>query len=57
MSPTPTPYRIECPNCGSVYLSQAEYERQMREPALRWRCPLCAAEAEWDDANYEARGA
>lgn len=51
---TPTPYAVHCRLHGLVYLSQAEYDRQMDDPNSLWKCP-CGRLAEWDDDNYEAR--
>ena len=36
-----------------VYLTEAEYTRQIKAPDARWVCPRCGAEAEWDDETYE----
>lgn len=36
-----------------VYLTEAEYDLQMMGPDDLWRCPLCLAIGEWNDANYE----
>ena len=55
-----TPYAIHCQGpmpeyvCGLVYLTQAEYDRQMRYPDAIWSCPICRMRgAQWDDENYE----
>jgi hypothetical protein len=48
-----SPYAIICPDHGRVYLSSAEYERQMRLPDDRWICPRDGKVSEWDDDNYE----
>lgn len=56
-----TPYAVDCRGpwdlpgggCGLVYLTEAEYERQMMAPDKTWRCPLCRYEADWNDDNYE----
>lgn len=43
-------------NCGGpIYLTEAEYDRQMMAPDALWKCPRCHAGATWDDLNYEAR--
>lgn len=58
ISTTPTPYLIHCPKDGPVYLTQAEYNRQIRKPDSRWQCPECNHEpCDWDDENYEKRTA
>lgn len=36
-----TPYKIFCPRCGEVPLSEEEYERQMRAHDRAWQCPSC----------------
>lgn len=49
-----TPYRVRCHDrCGFVYLSEAEYDRQMMSPDSLWKCPKCRSSATWDDAHYE----
>jgi hypothetical protein len=59
VSEHPTPYAVHCSglieghSCGLVYLTPEEYDRQMMAAHRRWRCPICKAEAEWDDENYE----
>jgi len=39
--------------CGLVYLTEDEYERQMNAPDRTWRCPICRYDARWSDANFE----
>jgi endogenous inhibitor of DNA gyrase (YacG/DUF329 family) len=53
ISTTPTPYRVHCPLCGPIYLTQQEYERQMWLADSLWQCPECGSSATWDDDNYE----
>ena len=54
-SPTPTPYAVNCKEHGLVYLTEAEYDRQMMLPDSLWQCPRagCSHFATWDDENYE----
>lgn len=54
-STTPTPWAVLCKNdlCGRVFLTEAEYQRQMNAPDARWMCPRCCQDAEWDDDTYE----
>lgn len=49
-----TPYKVNCPSCGSSYLTREQYVEQMRRPNQPWRCPTCHGAAIWDDANYES---
>lgn len=35
--------------CGIQPLTAHEYEQQMSRPDSTWRCPMCGAEAEFDD--------
>lgn len=51
-SETPTPYAVECPEHGKVYLSGDNYMRQLQRPDDKWRCPTCDRVSEWDDDNY-----
>lgn len=39
--------------CGSQGLTNKEYNKQMSLPDKTWRCPVCRAEAWWDDERYE----
>lgn len=57
-----TPYAIRChgwekddPEAhGLVYLTEAQYDRQMELPHSTWSCPLCGIKpASWDDENFE----
>lgn len=66
-SETPTPYRIICIDnglgdgrpgtprgCGPIFLTEAEYRRQMMDPDRGWRCPICRCyPQEFDDEWYE----
>lgn len=54
ISPTPTPYLVHCRRDGALFLTEAEYSRQMWNPDRGWECPYCGGPAEWDDDNYEA---
>lgn len=53
-------YRVVCTglleddqNCGPQYLTEKQYEEQLRRPNRRWQCPCCNAEAWWDDDWHE----
>lgn len=58
---TKTPYLIHCVkdedfgSCGeSTYLTKAQYDKQMANPNIGWRCPKCNCyPCNFDDANYE----
>jgi hypothetical protein len=56
---TPTPWAVRCGGllegycCGLVYLTEEEYDAQLMAAFTTWRCPLCGAEADWDDWTYE----
>jgi hypothetical protein len=61
-STEPTPYAVTCPTHGRVYLTRGEYDRQMENGDVRWKCPRfvnvdpigpCGEESEFDDGNYE----
>lgn len=54
ISTTPTPWAVNCRQHGLVYLTEAEYIRQMEDSDSLWKCPDCHEPAEWDDATYEA---
>jgi hypothetical protein len=51
----PTPFAVDCYRHGKVYLTDAEYERQLSCPDKGWSCPypLCGLAATFDDDNYE----
>ncbi len=49
-----TPFAIDCyGDCGKVYLSEEEYDRQMMAVDSTWKCPICRCEAYFDDDNFE----
>jgi hypothetical protein len=48
-----TPWAVLCPTHGQVFLTDAEYDKQMDDPETLWTCPICGERAEWDDDNYE----
>lgn len=54
VSEKPTPYLVHCREHGQVFLTEAEYTRQMDNPDNGWTCPHCGADAGWDDDNYES---
>jgi hypothetical protein len=63
VSEKPTPYAIICSGdpdighngCGKVYLTDAEYDRQMMAADQTWRCPVCQfGLAQFDDENFES---
>lgn len=43
----------ECNKGEIIYLTQAEYDRQLSNPNRHWKCPRCNHDALWDDENYE----
>ena len=47
------PWDMPGHGCGLVYLTEAEYNRQMDAPDSTWRCPLCRYDASWLDENCE----
>ena len=49
----PTPYAVQCPEHGQVFMDHDEYMRQLCRPDSRWECPRCGELAWWDDENYE----
>ena len=51
-----TPWAVECPTHGQVFMTEVGYERQMDCPDAGWICPICGAKAEWDDNNYDVMG-
>ena len=48
-----TPYALICKNCGQVFLTAKEYERQLMQPNRLWECPMCREAAAFDDKNME----
>jgi hypothetical protein len=65
---SPTRYAVLCPEHGRVYLTEAEYRRQLDNADVGWRCPRfvgpqeasdadtigpCGHESEVDDDTYE----
>lgn len=54
--PQPTPWAIECPEHGLVYLSNHEYNRQLNLPLMRWTCPHigCAYDVSFSISTLEA---
>ncbi len=50
-----TPYRLNCPHCGPVYLSTQEYDRQMCCGDREWWCPGCGEQGSsmWDDRHFD----
>ena len=53
-SKTPTPYMVNCPRHGKIYLTHEEYERQMWQMNSLWKCPICGRTSQWDDDNYDS---
>ena len=51
--PESTPWAVICSMHGRMFLTKAQYDAQMNQPDLRWRCPCCGEDANWDDDNYE----
>ena len=57
----PTPYAVQCPTHGMVYLTEEEYDRQLCKSANRWECPrmetdppgYCGLPVEFNDAIIE----
>lgn len=62
ISPTPTPYAVDCPGdaygpehaCGKTYLTVEAYSHAMAQPDARWKCPVCGGNAWFDDETFEA---
>jgi NAD-dependent SIR2 family protein deacetylase len=50
-----TPWAVRCigVECGKQYLTEEEYNSQMRRPDDKWKCPNCGQTAWFDDDNYE----
>jgi hypothetical protein len=64
MSPEPDKYAaLICPRHGQVFLTQAEYIRQMKDVNEVWRCPepnlrehapaICGRICDFDDDYWE----
>lgn len=57
-SPTPTAFAVHCragcANGKPIYLTEAEYDRQLSRPDSLWKCPRCGDAAHWDDEIYES---
>jgi hypothetical protein len=49
-----TPWAVHCERHAFVCLTPEEYDEQMRNADDTWKCPICGAEAFWDDAHHEA---
>ncbi len=52
-----TPWAVSCSrpcSTGLIYMTMAEYSRQMSLPDARWQCPRCGELGFWSDENYEA---
>ena len=47
-------YAIDCNNCGTVELSQENYQYQMSRPNMLWQCPKCRGNAMWNEEVYES---
>ncbi len=47
-----TPWAVQCPHHGQVFLSHEDYASQMSNPNDGWRC-FCGRPAEWDEDNYQ----
>jgi len=39
--------------CPPSCLTQEEYDGEMLAAGSKWRCPVCGAEAKWDDTWHE----
>ena len=48
-----TPWAVKCPYHKLVYLTHAEYMRQLCAADSRWCCPDCGELAYWDDNNHQ----
>jgi len=59
VSDVPTPYAVVCVgllsdfSCGTTYLTEKGYIHQMRFADMGWKCPICGADAFFDDENFE----
>lgn len=64
VSDTRTPYAVDCPGnawghefaCGKTYLTSKGYKHQMSFVNVGWKCPICGADAYFDDDNFEQGG-
>lgn len=45
--------KLDCPECGEVYLTEQQHQDQLKQPSTRWRCPLCNSVADLDDEETE----
>lgn len=48
-----TPYILNCNTCGTVYLTEPEYERQLEEINKSWKCPFCGEECSFNSELLE----
>jgi len=53
VSETRTPYQVDCPFCGPVFLTREYYNMQMGCANSKWACGNCGEQAIWNDNNYE----
>lgn len=44
---------VICPAHGKVDLTYENYMRQLYNPWVFWKCPICEAYSEFDDDRYE----
>jgi hypothetical protein len=49
-----TPYAVDCPTHGTVYMTEDFYQKQLHLPNNKWICPICKEESWWNDNNYES---
>jgi hypothetical protein len=42
-------YIIICPEHGEQKLSYQDYKKQLSNPDISWKCPICKQEAEFKD--------
>jgi hypothetical protein len=59
ISQVPTPYRVVCSSCDydhqvAYYLTPGEFRFQNAVRKGIWRCPMCAAPADFDHDNFNA---
>lgn len=45
--------KLICPIHHSVYLTQAEYDRQLNKANNFWRCPKCNSKSEFDGTYFK----